>query len=220
MKRLIWFVLFSMIVCPAFLMVAEAMATGHVDSYIYPHVLAPGDKLTDGPNGKQIKIDDITLLIWVDQLPLAKFAHPTAYVLISGNQTRVVKGQWWPVLNEKRILYGERNLYAVLFDFELPSLVHQKKTRAYIYPHVLMPEDVLEDGPLEGDPIAIKDKTLLLWIDPHPDMRFTHPTFYVLISAKGVEVMDGGWWPVLNGKQILYGSQNKVAVISPFVILD
>jgi hypothetical protein len=88
----------------------------------------------------------------------------------------------------------------------------------YICPHELTPEDRLVDGP-DGKEFKITDDTLLIWVDLHPDARFAHPTVYVLISAAGTQVEEGKWWPVLNGKRILYGSRNKLAVISPFELM-
>jgi hypothetical protein len=73
--------------------------------YVYPHKLAPKDKLVDGPDkvGKAIDLDGETTLVWVDLATAAKFAHRTEYVLISPKGTRVVKGNWWPVLNGKEL---------------------------------------------------------------------------------------------------------------------
>lgn len=88
----------------------------------------------------------------------------------------------------------------------------------YICPHELMPEDTLTDGP-DGAQFEITDNTLLIWVDFEPDSKFAHATAYILISAMSesqIRVEDGEWWPVLNGKQILYDSRNKLAVISPF----
>lgn len=80
--------------------------TGYVKVYAYPKVITPKDKLTDG--GKTlIKVPDDSLLYWVDLMPYAKFAHPTAYILVSANdKVHVEKGEWWPELNGKRILYN------------------------------------------------------------------------------------------------------------------
>jgi hypothetical protein len=64
----------------------------------------PEDRLTIGPDGaKRIPLDSPTLLIWVDQMPDARFAHPTQHVLISSNGVQVEKTEWWPVLNGKDI---------------------------------------------------------------------------------------------------------------------
>jgi hypothetical protein len=86
----------------------------------------------------------------------------------------------------------------------------------YIHPYELTTEDMLSDGD-EGEQIKITEDTLLLWVDLHPELRFgPHDTLYILISSAGTRVEQGGWWPVLNGRRILYGSRNEVAVLSPF----
>ena len=214
MKKILIIATLTLLLCSLSLFAQQAM--GEIHAYFYPHELTMEDKLVDGPTGREFRITDNTLLIWVDLLPTAFFAHPTAYILISGEETRVENGEWWPVLNGKRILFGERDKYAILSYFELYSLALHDDINIYIFPHVLTPEDKLMDGP--GDPIDIKNNTLLVWVDLYPDMRFTHPTIYILISADGVRIVEGGWWPVLNGKPILYGSKNKLGVISPFLL--
>jgi hypothetical protein len=78
--------------------------------HIYPEKLSSKDKLHDGPDGKIIEIDAETTLIWVDLLPAARFAHDTEYLLVTAKGTKIIKGQWWPVLNGKPLMRGdERN---------------------------------------------------------------------------------------------------------------
>jgi hypothetical protein len=187
-----------------------------IEVYVYPHVLTPDDRLTDGRWGWPIPIKDNSLLVWVDMQPLADFAHHTEYVLISG-ETTVFRGQWTPVLNGKPILYGEPDRYAVLSPSEHQLIKEDREVSACIYPHVLTNDDLLTDGP-EGQ-IRIADNSLLIWVDQAPGMRFVHPTEYILISAsKGPRVLDGRWWPVLNKKRICYAEPNPLGVISPFII--
>lgn len=69
--------------------------------FTYAEKLTSKDKLTDGEKGTAIEIKEDTVLIWVDLMPDARFSHPTEYVLISASGTKVVKGDWWPVLNGK-----------------------------------------------------------------------------------------------------------------------
>lgn len=71
--------------------------------------LSGSDTLTDGPSGKRVEVTGETTLIWVDLSPDARYAHDTEYVLIDAHGSRVVKGQWWPVLNGKDILRGEKS---------------------------------------------------------------------------------------------------------------
>ena len=92
----------------------------HIDVYTYPNLLKPGDILTDGDGGTAFEIFENTLLIWVDLYPPpADFAHPTIYVLISSTgEVRIEEGEWWPVLNGERILYGEQSM--VMSPLKLP----------------------------------------------------------------------------------------------------
>lgn len=81
-----------------------------IKAYIYPFQLTKRDVLRDGPAGvgsHVFKLQGKTMLIWVDLMPQARFAHPTAYVLVSDGNVHVEKGAWWPVLNDKQILYGQ-----------------------------------------------------------------------------------------------------------------
>jgi hypothetical protein len=87
--------------------------------YVYPHELDSQDQLTDGPTEKLFKLYDNCLLIWVDLLPDAFFAHPTAYILISKDNTRVEDGQWWPELNGNIILYGQPNKTGIISPFKV-----------------------------------------------------------------------------------------------------
>lgn len=77
--------------------------------HVYDQKLSGSDALTDGPNGKRIEVTGETTLLWVDLNPDARYAHDTEYILINERGSRVVKGQWWPVLNGKDILRGEKN---------------------------------------------------------------------------------------------------------------
>lgn len=71
--------------------------------FVHPEKLTPKDKLTDGGGFKAIEITSETTLLWVDLAPDARYSHPTEYILISAEGTRVVKGGWWPVLNGKAL---------------------------------------------------------------------------------------------------------------------
>ena len=72
-----------------------------VKVFVHPEKLTANDKLTDGESGKAIEIKSETTFIWVDLMPDARFSHPTEYLLVSADGTRVVKGTWWPILNGK-----------------------------------------------------------------------------------------------------------------------
>ena len=87
--------------------------------HVYPHELDSQDLIADGPTEQLFKIDDNCLLVWVDFLPEAFFAHPTAYILISGSSIRAEYGNWWPTLNGKSILYGQQNKTGIISPFKV-----------------------------------------------------------------------------------------------------
>ena len=92
--------------------------------HVYPHVLTPRDKLTDGPLEESFKIHNNSQLIWIDFLPGAFFAHPTAYILISSENIRTEQGYFWPELNGKRILYGQQNKTGIISPFKVSRAVY------------------------------------------------------------------------------------------------
>jgi hypothetical protein len=192
-----------------------------IDVHFFPHSLCPQDSLQDGPYGKYFDIREDTFLIWVDFFPGMFFTHKTAYILISKGNIQIERGDWWPVLNGKTILHNEQDKYALVSPFELRSVsindFIDDKILIYLYPHQLDSQDQLSDGPSERL-FLLDDNCLLLWIDLLPDAFFVHPTMYVLISNEGIRAEHGSWWPVLNGKRILYGQLNKTGIISPFRI--
>ena len=189
--------------------------------YFYPQTINPGDRLVDGPSGGEIRICDQSLLLWVDLEPGYRFEHETAYIIISSQGVQIIEGRWWPVLNGKTILYGEQENYAILSPYEVGSTIatsiEERVIRIHIYPHDLTRTDRLVDGPV-GRPILIYAPTLLIWVDMLPRAFFAHPTAYVLVSKPKSRVEKGEWWPVLNGKRILFGEQNSLGIISPYIL--
>jgi hypothetical protein len=193
----------------------------HINIHFYPHPLSPQDCLQDGPYGEQLDISDDQFLVWVDLFPGMFFCHETAYILISKENVRIVKGDWWPVLNGKMILHNEHDKYALISPFELPLISRDgfidNKIVIHVYPHELTAQDKLQDGPQE-ELFKIDDNSLLIWVDFLPYAFFAHPTAYILISGKSIRYEKGSWWPNLNGKTILYGESNKIGILSPFRI--
>ena len=192
-----------------------------INIHFYPHSLSPQDSLRDGPNGKKFYIQEDTFFIWVDLFPGMFFVHETAYIFITKDNVRIEKGNWWPVLNRKTILYNENGKYALISPFELPLISTDgfidDKIAIHVYPHELTSQDRLTYGPREK-PFKIRDKSLLIWVDFLPGAFFAHPTAHILISKENIRVNDGNWWPELNGRTILYGQQNKTGILSPFKI--
>ena len=100
-----------------------------INIHVYPHGLDSQDQLTDGPLGELFKIDDNCLLIWVDFLPGAFFAHPTAYIFVSRTNIWVENGNWWPTLNSKTILYDQPNKTGIISPFKVSSSQNFHKRR-------------------------------------------------------------------------------------------
>lgn len=75
----------------------------------------------------------------------------------------------------------------------------------YTSPTVLPAGTVLSDGGYTDFP-AFTDDTLVIWVNPHPEMKFSHETYYIFISADGtISIENGGWWPELLGSEYMYG---------------
>jgi hypothetical protein len=101
----------------------------------------------------------------------------------------------------------------------VPAVGQEPAVEVFFYPHLLTVDDRLQDG-RDREAFALDGDTFLMWVDLGPGLFYTHPTAYVLISRHGVRVEPGGWWPVLNGRAILYGRQNHSAIVSPRRIID
>lgn len=192
-----------------------------ISVHFYPHAVSPQDTLQDGPFGKELDIHDETFLIWVDLFPGMFFTHDTAYIMISEGGIRIERGGWWPVLNGKTVCHNEQGKYALISPFELPLNSANgdidDMIAIHVYPHELSFQDQLLDGP-EERLFTLDDNCLLVWIDFLPGAFFAHPTAYILISREGIRIEHGNWWPVLDGKRILYGEPNKTGIISPFKV--
>ncbi len=196
--------------------------------FTYPKLLIRGDVLQDGEGGQGIPIYDDTQFLWADLQPGSRFVHDSAYILISADRIRILRGQWWPILNG-RSAFGTppwfpetdvlvRNPVIVPNRYPDPStpsepLVEDIEVRAD--PFALRQGDVLMDASWVF-PIRIEDQTMFVWVDFHPTAKFAHKTGYVLIGPRGVDVLDGQWWPELNGRRVLYGEDNDWGVMSPF----
>ena len=173
----------------------------------FEKLLEPGSVLTDGPKGTKWEIKEYTWFTWVDLWPGAKFEHDTAYIFVTaGGKVTVEAGKWWPELDGKIILYGWEP-----WKVKFPVDVHGKTgtVKVYAHPELITPKDKLSDG--GKTPIKIPANTLLYWVDLKPGYRFAHPTMYILVSANDeVTLVKGEWWPVLNGKKILYNEPPTV----------
>ncbi len=190
----------------------------YINVHFYPHIITPQDTLQIGPDGKKLDISEDTLLIWVDLFPGMFFTHETTYILISKNRIRIKRGNLWPELNGKMILHNELSKYAFVSPFEIPGVGSiEDRITIHVYPHELTSEDQLSDGPYE-ELFEIYDNCLLIWVDFLPGAFFAHPTSYILISKENTRVEDGIWWPVLNGKMILYSQKNSTGILSPFKV--
>ena len=77
----------------------------------------------------------------------------------------------------------------------------------YVSPTPLPAGTVVSDGGFDDFP-ACPDETVLIWVDPHPEMRYAHETFYVFISADGtISIESGMWWPEIGGDNYMWGDK-------------
>ncbi len=189
------------------------MREERVQTFVYPLPLTPHDKLTDGPPGERLPLTDNTLLMWVDLVPPADFAHPTRYVLISADRDiRVEDGEWWPMLNGREIFHGDTDTSNLILESPFVLSGGGDEIRVHAYPFELVPGDRLEDGSEKA--LDITARTRLFWVDLEPTARFSHPTAYILISDdKRVRLEQGGWWPVVNGKPIHFRVRDGYGLI-------
>lgn len=202
---------------PASIAHLRASNPGRVGIYAHAPLLVPGDNLQGGPDGEAITIDGKTLLLWIDKQPQGGFPHATAHILISATGVRVVDGERWPVLNGSRILYGKTNGASILSPLSIPDN-EDGNIYVHTYPEELSTEDVIFDNEFSKDPFAVlSGSTFLMWVDRMPSAYFSHPTVYILVGAdKQIRVLDGLWWPGLNGKRLFYGESERYGVSFPF----
>jgi hypothetical protein len=201
---------------------SQTVYEDYCNVFFYPHELEQTDILQDGPYGPPLGITGKTMLVWVDMEPEMRFTHPTYYILITPDTIRIEKGDWWPVLNGRKILIQENHTYALLSPSILgpgdDSTGALDWIRIHMFPHELTLGDTLTDGPSERR-IRVYPNTLLIWVDLMPLADFAHPSAYILISKHGTRTEKGWWWPVLNGKQICYGEKNQTGIVSPFKVM-
>jgi len=149
--------------------------------YQYPFPLRKGDILKDGPSnsgGQSFEPESETLFTWVDLMPTAKFAHPTAYVFISASHTEVIKGMWWPILNGRRILLGENNFIGIISPIELAGFLANEITDKKSQ------EDKTLDFQDRTKPVLSIEQVILTKIETNPSM--------LLINTVGT-VNSTGW---------------------------
>ena len=89
---------------------------GDVAVYVHAHLLGPGDRLQDGPDGTVLELENQTLLFWVAKAPQSRFGPPTAYVLVAGAglSALAAEGKVEPAL-------GADALARYVIDPELPD---------------------------------------------------------------------------------------------------
>ena len=63
-----------------------------------------------------------------------------------------------------------------------------RKAVIHVYAEKLTANDVLADGPSKKR-IEITGETTLIWVDLQPGYRYAHDTEYVLITARGTQVV-------------------------------
>ena len=196
------------------------MKVSNARIYFFAHMLSANDVVTDGREGKSFPLDNDTFFVWIDLDPAAKFAHPTRYVFISAQDVRIEDGHWWPVVNGTAHFTGDRPVASPCTPFTLAGSTAEassQQAELHVYPYLLGSRSKLTDGP-DGKPFSLHGDSLLIWIDRQPGFRFTHATRYVVISPGRVESIDGGWWPVLEGKRILCGDMRQIVLPLPIEV--
>jgi hypothetical protein len=168
------------------------VAKKNAEVYTHPILLHPGDELRLSPRGKPIVIEDTTLLIWVDQAPDYRYAHPTYTVLIGAKQAEVIPGSWWIEVNGRRVPGEDRQIPGLVSPIEFDGIA------VHVIPTVVTPAHVLMDG--DHQRIPIERESVVLWVDLQPTAKFAHPTRYVVLDAAGGQVVDGHWWPTFGGR--------------------
>jgi hypothetical protein len=95
--------------------------------HLYPEILPQGSTIvpfqqwTEGKKAFATCERD-SWFFWFDDDPLAQFAHPTRYVLVTtGGEIKVKEAEWWPVVNGK-VVWGltEERLSNRYLVFEKP----------------------------------------------------------------------------------------------------
>lgn len=167
-----------------------------VEVHICPSLLHPDEPLRwGGGNDEKITVTEPSILAWVDLEPEMRFAHRTCAVLIGAKKVQVLPGSWWLVLGdglrfpELRVPSG-----SVVFPVDVGS------ARAHLLPRPILPEDHLSDG-ADGPLLPVRGASVVLYVDLDPLGRFDCAvrSRYVLLSASGVQVIDGKRKPVLRG---------------------
>jgi hypothetical protein len=171
---------------------ATVVASKQVEVHTYPILLQPGDELRMSPHGEPLKIGETSLLVWVDQAPGYRFAHPTCTVLIGAKEVAVLHDSWWIEINGRRFPAQDRQVPGLTSPVEFSGIA------VHVVPDVVTPDDQLTDG--EGAKLPIERESVVLWVDLHPEAKFAHATRYVILDASGGRVVDGKWWPSFGGR--------------------
>ncbi|MCA9649345.1 MAG: hypothetical protein H6712_19875 [Myxococcales bacterium] len=166
---------------------------------MHPQLVTPKNQLKLDPSHEPIELKEDKLMIWVDLAPAMRFAHPTRTILIGAESVEVFEGQWWVELDGRRFPEGETDYPSPVTPLELPSGA-EDDPRLQFLPRIFAAGETILDGERK---IEIEEPSLVAWIDLQPRAKYAHPTRYVIIGAHAVRVLDGKWWPTLDGRPLL-----------------
>jgi len=144
------------------------------------------------PSGTPFEIKETSLLVWVDQAPGYRFAHPTYTVLVGAKEVVTLHGSWWVDVNGRRFPAQDRQIPGLVSPIEFSGIA------VHVIPEVVTPKDELMDG--EETVIPIERESVVLWVDLQPEAKFVHDTRYVILDAGRGRVIDGQWWPTFGGR--------------------
>ncbi len=75
-----------------------------------------------------------------------------------------------------------------------------ERVHIYFYLNKLYSGDVVKDGE-SGAEKSIESDTMFVWVDPSAGLPFAHETRYLFITSSSTDVVNGSWWPLINGKK-------------------
>ncbi|MBK8493306.1 MAG: hypothetical protein IPL49_21095 [Saprospirales bacterium] len=109
--------------------IVPATSNHTITAFLVKTLLQPGDIIAPFYGDLNHEMQEPAWFAWINDDPLALFAHPTRYVFIGARtgDVEIVEHAWWPKLNGESLFMSE----AEMMDLELIiySDVHLKKSK-------------------------------------------------------------------------------------------